>query len=564
MHDLVYLFDLVVVLAVAVAVVALLHRVRIPSIAGFILAGLLVGPHGLRLIDDAAEVEILAEVGVSLLLFGIGLELSLDRLKRLWTLIITGGALQVVLTAGAAGGVAAWLGAPWSTAVFVGFLVAVSSTAIVLRGLEARAELEAPHGRLTLGILIFQDLCVVPMMLAIPVLAGSGGSAGGIALTLLKAAAIIAGVLVAARRVVPFALGFVARTRERHLFVLSVVVVCLGTAWAISSTGVSLALGAFLAGLVVAGSEYRHQALADMISLKDVFTSVFFVSVGMLLVPQDIARNAVHIVLLLVAILFGKSLIVFLVASVLRLSLRVRILAAVSLAQVGEFSFILISAARGTDILPRELETQILAAAILSMFLTPFALGFGPHLAAGVGRLRNLNRHLRIDAAEEAPRAGRQLRDHIIIGGYGFAGRELARAVRECGLPYVVVDLNIDNIRDATEEGHPVFFGDVTSPEVMTALGATRARELVLVINDPSAIARAVQAARSLSDNIHIVVRTGFLLDVGLLEKAGASEIVVSEREAAVEVVSRVLSRCQILRKQVEEEVERVRGASEE
>jgi CPA2 family monovalent cation:H+ antiporter-2 len=563
-HDLVYLFDLVVVLAVAVAVVALLHRIRIPSIAGFILAGLLVGPHGLRFIGDASEVEILAEVGVSLLLFGIGLELSLERLKRLWTLIITGGLLQVVLTAGAAGGVAAWLGSPWPTAVFVGFLIAVSSTAIVLRGLEARAELEAPHGRLTLGILIFQDLCVVPMMLAIPVLAGSGGSAGAIGLTLLKAAAIIAGVLVAAQRVVPVALGFVARTRQRHLFVLSVIVICLGTAWVISSSGVSLALGAFLAGLVVAGSEYRHQALADLISLKDVFTSVFFVSIGMLLVPLDVARYAVDILLLLAAILLGKSLIVFLVASVMRLSMRVRILAAVSLAQVGEFSFILITAAHGTDLLPHELETKILAAAILSMFLTPFALSFGPHLAAGVGRLRSLNRQLRIDPAEEAPGAGHRLQDHVIIGGYGFAGRELARALRECGLPYVVVDLNIDNIRDATEEGHPVFFGDVTSSEVMTALGAARARELVLVINDPSAIARAVRAARSLSDSIHIVVRTGFLLDVELLEKAGASEIVVAERESAVEVVSRVLGRREVLHGQVEREVERIRGESED
>jgi CPA2 family monovalent cation:H+ antiporter-2 len=214
--------------------------------------------------------------------------------------------------------------------------------------------------------------------------------------------------------------------------------------------------------------------------------------------------------------------------------------------------------------LPHELEIKILAAAILSMFLTPFALSFGPHLAAGVGRLRSLNRQLRIDPAEEAPRAGHTLTDHVIIGGYGFAGRELARALRECDLPYVVVDLNIDNIRDATEEGHPVFFGDVTSSEVMTALGAARARELVLVINDPSAIARSVRAARSLSDSIHIVVRTGFLLDVELLEKAGASEIVVAERESAVEVVSRVLSRRQVLAGYVEREVERIRGESED
>ncbi|MDH4156995.1 MAG: cation:proton antiporter, partial [candidate division Zixibacteria bacterium] len=386
MDKLVYLRDLVVILSFGLLIVTVFHRFRLPSVAGFILSGLLVGPQVLGLIDDVHQVEVLAEVGVALLLFGIGLELSLEKLRRLWKLILTGGILQVGLTILVAFAVSRLYGLPSNTAVFIGFLLALSSTAIVLKGLQQRGEVDAPHGRLTLGILVFQDFSVVPMMLVIPVLSGRGPVAGDLLGTLAQSAAIIVGVLLAARFIVPRLLNLITRTRQRQLFILAIFLICIGTAWLITSSGVSLAIGAFLAGLVVAESEYRHQALADLISFREVFTSLFFVSVGMLLVPSIIADNIIVIMILLAGIMVGKSVVVFVTAMLLRLPVRVCSLTAVALAQVGEFSLVLTFAAQGTGLIEKSFENSLISAVILSMFLTPFLMSLGPQLAAGVDR----------------------------------------------------------------------------------------------------------------------------------------------------------------------------------
>lgn len=560
MAELTLLYDLVVIFAVAVAVVAVLRRIRVPPIAGFIVAGMLVGPQALGLIEGVHEVEVLAEVGVVLLLFGIGLELPLDRLRRLWRPILVGGALQVGITLLAVFAIARLLGLPVGSSIFLGFLVAVSSTAIVLRGLESRGELEAPHGRLTLGVLVFQDLCVIPMMLAIPLLAGSSAPAWSLGIALLKAVAILAGVLFAARLVVPRALHVIARTRQRDLFVLAVFLVCIGTAWAASMAGVSLALGAFLAGLVVAGSEFRHQALADLIPFREVFTSIFFVSVGMLIAPRDLAGNFGPILALLGLVVLGKFTLVFASAAIMRLPLRVCVLAAAALAQIGEFAFVLARAAEGTGLLSEKLASNFFAAAILSMFIAPLALAFGPHLAAGVGKIRALTLLLRVRTAEDAVKRVRDWRDHVIIAGYGVAGQELARSLRDSGIPYVIVDLNVDNVRKANAKGEPIYFGDVTSPEVLEHLGAAHARDLVIVINDPRAEERAVKAARRVVPDVHILVRSRYLADVEALLAAGASEVIPAELQAAVEVTSTVLARHGIEGAAIDKQLSRIQS----
>jgi len=564
MTNLVYLRDLVVILAVALAVVTILHRFRIPTIAGFILAGILVGPHGLGLVNDVHKVENLAEIGVALLLFGIGLELSFERLRRLWRPILVGGFLQVGLTILATFALSRLLNFSSNTSLFLGFLVAVSSTAIVLRGLEERGEVDAPHGRLTLGILVFQDLCVVPMMLTIPLLSGSGPADQDILSLLLRAAAIIIGVVAIARLVIPYVLRLIARTRQRHLFVLAVVLVSIGTAWVISSSGVSLALGAFMAGIVVAGSEYRHQALADLIPFREVFAALFFVSVGMLLHVADILQNIVPIIILVVAILFGKFTIVFLTGLIMRLPLSVSVLAAAALAQIGEFSFVLQHTAQGTGLLEQQTANYILMAAILSMLVTPFGFSLGPHVAAGMGKVRMLNRLLKVATAEDAVKKTRTMKDHVIIGGYGFAGQQLAQALEGCRILYLIADLNTENVRKASLEGRPAYFGDITSPDVLERLGAANARELVLVINDPGAVERAVKAARHVTTSLHITVRTRYMLDVESLIAAGANEVIPAEREAAVEVVSRVLSRCKPDPSRVAEQLARIRERNED
>lgn len=552
MHELTYLRDLLVILGFAVIIVTLFHRFKLPAIAGFILSGVIVGPQGLALIEDVEKVELLAEIGVALLLFAIGLELSLDKLKRIWKLVVIGGSVQVGLSIIVTIVVSILFGLPTNTAVFIGFLVALSSTAIVLRGLQERGELDAPHGHLIMGILVFQDFSVVPMMLAIPILVGTNLPAEMLILALLQSLFIIVVILLAALLIVPRILNLVAKTRQRQLFILTVFLICIGTAWLITSSGASLAIGAFLAGLVVAGSEYRHQALADLISFKEVFASLFFVSVGMLLAPSILAENAVLIFLLLAAILIGKSVIVFMTALIMRMPLRVALMTAVALAQVGEFSFVLLFSIQGEGLLEKNLESSLIAAFILSMFLTPFALSFGPRLAVGLGKFALLKKLFEVVTAEDASRETSKLSNHVIVGGYGFAGRELSGALKSCGIPYVVVDLNVENVRKATQDGVDAFFGDVTNHEVLIKLGVKEAKELVLLVNDPTAAEQALRVARRLAPKLFILVRTHYLLDVESILAAGADEVIPSEREAAVEVTARVLGRHEVDRKQID------------
>jgi CPA2 family monovalent cation:H+ antiporter-2 len=564
MNELAYLRDLVIILSFGVIIVTVFHKLRLPAVAGFILSGVLVGPQGFGFIDDVHQVEVLAEIGVALLLFGIGLELSLDKLKRLWKLIAVGGALQVGLSVLAAFAIAKAFDVPDNSAVFIGFLLALSSTAIVTRGLQQRGEIDAPHGRMILGILVFQDFSVVPMMLAIPILIGTDVPAGVYLVTILQAVGIIVAVLLAALLIVPRILNLVAKTRQRQLFILSVFLICIGTAWLITSSGASLAIGAFLAGLVVAGSEYRHQALADLISFREVFASIFFVSIGMLLAPAIIAENMFLVLAILIALLIGKSVIVFGAAWALRMPLRVCMMTAIALAQIGEFSFVLLFSIQGSGLIDKTLESALISAAILSMFITPFAMSLGPRLTAGLGKLPRLRRLLEVEMAEDATDSGCEMRDHVIIGGYGFAGRELAKALKDYGIPHVVVDISVDNVSKASQEGVYAFFGDVTNQDVLVKLGAEHAAELVLLVNDPGAAEHAVRVARKLAPNLHIVVRTYYLLDIEPILAAGADCVVPAEREAAVEVASLALNRHKVDTQRIADRSIRIRNQTEE
>lgn len=540
MHELEWLKDLVIVMAAAVVVVAGLRRAGIPTIAGFILTGVLIGPTSLRLVADTHQVEQLAEVGVVLLLFGIGLELSVERLRHLWKAVLLGGGIQVAVTIACAAAVAGAFGLAPGTALFLGCVIAVSSTAVVLRGLSARGEADAPHGRLAVGILVFQDLCVVPMILAVPFLVGRGGSTEAVFSVLLTAVVILAGVLVAAVTLVPRFLAFVAKTRQRDLFILAVFLVCFGTAWAVSLAGVSLALGAFLGGLVVSGSEFRHQALTDLIPAREVLASLFFVSVGMLLDVADVLENLLPTVGLLAAILVGKFIIILGTALILRLPLRVGILSAAALCQVGEFSFVLLNAASGTGLVNDELSHNLLVAIILSMLLTPMAIAFGPHLAGSAARIPWLNRLLGAQPPGVDPQEPQ--RDHVLVAGYGLAGRAVCRALRTAGIRYVAVDQNSDNVRVAREAGDRVVLGDITQPEVLEELGCKRARLVVLGINDANATERATRTIRKAAPDLAIIARTPYEMDKAALRAAGATQVITAEATASDALVSTVLA----------------------
>lgn len=552
------LFELFLILAAGLLVSGLLKRLGIPVIAGLLFAGVLTGPQGLGFVRSVEEVERLSEVGVVLLLFGIGLELSLEKLGRLWRPILLGGSLQMGITALSAALLAGVGGQPLPQAVFTGFTVAISSTAVALRTLQTRGEMDAPHGRLSLGILVFQDLAVVPMMVALPLLAGHGVTAARSVGLLLRALVVLVLAVLGARILVPRLMAFVARTRERELFTLAVLCVCLGTAWAASSAGVSLPLGAFLGGLVVAGTAFRHQAAAEVIPFREALTAVFFGSVGMSLDLNRLLGDLKAVGLLLLAILLGKFLLTAAVGVLLRRPWRVVFLSAAALCQVGEFSFVLMRAARGTSLLEPLFDARLTAAAVLSMALTPLLLPLASHFAGVWGRRFPYARFQ--ETGEEEAGLSEEPKDHVVVAGYGLAGRSLASALKRFGRPRMVVDLGLSNVQQALEDGHPALFGDVTLPEVLHRLGIHRARELVLLLNDPEATRRAVQAARRGAPGLFILARAPYVLDVEPLKAAGADEVVTGEAEAAAAVVERILTRLRVageevngLRRKIEE-----------
>lgn len=532
--------DLVVLFATALAVVLVLSRLRLPAIAGFLVAGALIGPSGLGWVGSVHEIEQIAEIGVVLLLFTIGLEFSLADLRRLGRALVVGGGLQVTLTTAAVAGLAHLGGVPPARGIFYGFLVALSSTAIVLKGLAERGETDAPQGRLVVGVLLFQDLCVVPMMLLVPLLGGGEGGAAPVARALLTAGAVVLVTLALARAIVPRALRLVAATRARDIFILAVVVLCGGIAWLTSLVGLSLALGAFLAGLALAGSEYGDQAFSDVLPLREIFTSLFFVSMGMLLDVHVLADAPGAVLGLVGALLVGKAGIAGLAGLVLRLPLRVAVLGGLALAQVGEFSFVLARLGERHSLLDAGDMRLFFAAGVVTMLVTPFALRFGPQVAAGAARLRVLDRLLG-PGGEDLATVPPGLSGHVVVLGYGVGGRMLAEILRSASVPFVAVDINAERVREARRHDEPLHYGDVTSPDILAHVRVGAARQVAVLLNDPGATVRAVRAARRLAPQAAIVARARYVADVPALLQAGATEAVAQEFEASLEVIRRVM-----------------------
>ena len=531
--------DLVVILAAAVAVVLVFRRMQLPAIAGFIVAGAALGPAGFGWVHDAEAVRHLAEIGVVLLLFTVGLEFPLGELRRLGRVLSVGGGVQVGLTMAATAGIAAAWGAGASKALFLGFLVALSSTAIVLKGLTERGELDAPHGKLIVGMLLFQDLCVVPMILLVPALAGQGGGAASVARVLVTAVVVVTAALTLARWVVPRALHYVAASRGRDLFVLTVVLVAAAITWMTSVAGFSLALGAFLAGMVLADSEYGHQALSDSLALRDLFTSLFFVSIGMLLDFRTGIDQPGMVAGVVAVVLLGKAAIAAFAGLILRFPVRVALLAGFGVAQIGEFSFVLGRQGADLGLLTAGELRVFFAASVVTMFIAPLALRFGPGITAGAARFRGLGRVDSVTAGGMTVPAG-QPDPQVVILGFGVGGELLAEVLREAGMPFVALDLNGERVRQARRQGTPLYYGDVTSREILERAGVARAAQVVVVLNDPRATLHAVRVAREVGPKAIIIARARYVGETAALLAAGADEVVAQELEASFTIIERV------------------------
>ncbi len=553
--------DILIIFGMSVVILFACNRLRVPAVVGFLFTGILVGPYGLGLIKALHEVEILAEIGVVLLLFTIGIEFSFQKMLQIRRSVLLGGALQVGITSLAAFLVARHLGQPVGEAVFIGFLFSLSSTAIVLKLIQERAEVDSPHGSTTLGILIFQDVAIVPMILVTPLLAGTAGGSGGAAALLLvaKGVGIVVLVIVSTKWVVPRVLYQVARTGSQELFLLSVVAICLSVALLTAGAGLSLALGAFLAGLIISESEYSHRALGNILPFRDAFTTFFFVSIGMLLDVGFLLREPAAVALLALGIVVLKSAIAALAALLLGLPLRTAVLVGLALGQVGEFSFILSRTGVEHGLVTGDLYQLFLAGAVLSMAATPFVIALAPRIADAAVRLP-LPRRLKAGLGPAPGVADEAGRDHLVIIGFGVSGRNVARAAGVAGIPYAVIEMNPDTVRSEQARGEPIHYGDATQETVLEHANVPEARVVVVAINDPTATRRVTEAVRRLNPKAHLIVRTHYLQEMKHLYDLGADEVIPEEFETSVEIFTRVLTKYLVPRDEIERLVTAVRA----
>lgn len=550
------LLQLVVVMAVSLGAVYALRRLRLPPLVGFLVAGVLIGPGGFGLVHDREHVEFMAEVGIVFLLFGIGMHFSFREMLRLKSLVFGGGGLQVALTilAGTALGLAARFSV--EQAIFLGALLALSSSAIVLKLLEERGETATIQGRFIVSVSIFQDLAVVPLMLLVPLLARKGDTslAQGL-LALAKSLGMIGAILLLARYVFPWILERIVRTRLREAFTITIVLGVIGTALLSAAAGLSFALGALLAGIVISESPYSQQILSEIASIRDALSGLFFVSIGMLVAPGAWVASPMLTLGQFAAVFLVKALAVAGVALLFGFGPRVAVLAGLALAQVGEFSFILAEVGRKDGLVDDGFRQAFLSVSLLTMAATPFAMMFAPALAGRAQRIAWLDRLLRGSRSEEeGEERGGPRQDHVVIVGYGVNGRNVARVLRRLGVPYTVLELNPITVKTLREQGEPALYGDASREEVLDAADVRRARVLVLTIADPALTRQAVAVARRMNPRLHVVVRTRFVAEVQDLYRLGANEVVPEEFETSLELAALVLERYGAPRRVIERE----------
>jgi monovalent cation:H+ antiporter-2, CPA2 family len=534
--------DIEILFGLALVTVLLLRRFKFPSIIGFLVTGMLAGPYSLGLIKDTHQVEQLAEYGVVLLLFTIGIEFSLKELMRIRHLVLLGGGLQLVLTILAVTGIGALFHFSIPQSVFFGFLVTLSSTAIIMKLLIDAGEMDTPQGKTSLGILIFQDLCIVPLMLFTPLLSGVSNGVLEIAIVCAKAAAVVLAAHYGARFVVPWIFGQVVKTRSRELFILTIIFVGTGTALLTAQAGLSLALGAFIAGLAISESEYSHQALSDIMPFREAFMSLFFISVGMLLNPAFLLQHPLLITSMVLAIILIKTVITTGSAMALGIPMRIALIAGLSLAQIGEFSFVLSQAGLKHGLLSGETYQIFLAASIATMGLTPLCMKIASPVANYVSGIlpHSWTRGGKV-FAEKEKRV--RLSDHVIIAGYGVNGRNLAKVLKHLKIPHVVIETNPFTVSSEKKRGEHIIFGDASKREVLQHAHIEKARIMVVAISDAAASRRIASLARQLNPSIHLIVRTRYILEVEPLFKLGVNEVIPEEFETSVEILSRVLKR---------------------
>ena len=538
------LMAVVIVLACAIVVLSIGKKIHIPFIIGYFITGIIVGPFGLHLITEE-QVALLAELGIILLMFTIGLEISLKNLLSMKKVVLIGGGLQVILTTALI-----WLalqiaGLPPNTSLFLGMMVSTSSTAIVLNIYQTKGQMTTKHGKIALGILIFQDLAVVPMMMLAPILAGPADTdLLGTVLNFLVGMVMLGVILIAAIYLVPKFLQRVALTRSSELFIISIVTICLGIAWLMSLNGVSLALGAFLAGVAISGSDYSHEVIGQILPIRDLLTSFFFVSIGMLLNLSFLGHHLPFLLILAAALIAAKLVVSFVSVKAIGIATSVAFLSAFGLSQIGEFSFVLGATGYSSGILSYNIYQIFLAVSIMTMIMTPTMISIAPKfvdrffptpIPEGVGYSGPDGA-----VADELPIG------HVIIVGYGLTGHYVAKALKKVNIPYIILELNPETVANEKKLGENIIYGDASREGVLDFAGIQKAQTIVVSIPQMDTTKAIITTARRMNPKIGIITRSRYISETAELYRLGADEVIVDEKEAALQIFHRILSNQQV------------------
>lgn len=589
MHTLEFLDELVLLCLAALAVITVFQRVKLPPIIGLIATGLIIGPTGFGLVEQDAIIAAISELGIVLLLFTIGLEFSIDDMRKLKSIVFIGGPLQVllstVLTGTGAYFISQWAGSPidLNGAILIGMAMAISSTAICTKLLADRKELHAPHGRAVLGILIFQDIAVVPMMIIVTMLSAHasthptiltlwvtqkfGGNVEAIdALArILTLVVVTGGLLFGMRTLMPRVMAYVTRTNHQEVLILGALGLCFSAAWITSIAGISMALGAFIAGMAIAGSEESHLLEKTLRPMRDAFTSVFFLSVG-LLVNVNLVALPTNIGSALL-VLLANAVVVAIILISLRMPIRTAIMAAMILAQVGEFSFLLISLGVDYDVISSTDFQNMLVAIIVTMIVTPTLVTIAPFVAERVVPLANAIPALRrwsmddergmikLETADEE-----RDKPMVVIVGGGVLGTHVAHVFKQTGITYRMVELNRDTVARLRERGEPILAGDITDVDTLEHAGVRDAAVVIVAINNTMALVRGVEVIRHMRPDVQIIVRSRYLQDCGAVREKGADLVIVEEFESSISVFTHVLAYLGAAPELIEQQEQRMRA----
>jgi len=551
-EDIRLIIDLVTVLGVALIGGVIAQRLKLPVLIGYVLAGAIVGPNTPGVVANEDRVILLANLGIAFLMFALGVEFSVKELLHVRRIALLSSAVQYPVTFGMGMVIAYAMGWDTRSALLMGAAFAISSSIVMIKILLGRGEATSPHGRIAFGMGVVQDLSLVPLLSLLPLLVENGENSllHGLVVSLGQAAIVLVAVMLLGLRLVPWVLDRVARTESRELFLLTIVVIALGTAYASHQAGLSFALGAFLAGLVVSESDFDAQVLAEIIPLRDLFSTLFFVSLGMLLDVELFAHHPLQVAVVSLLLVAGKAVISsagFLVANV---NPATATLAGLVTAQIGEFSFVLAGIGLEDHILDEKQYSLILAVALCSIILSPLTINLAPTMATIAAALPGVAKRQYALVEDENELAA--LRRHVIICGYGRVGRTLGAALSRRGLQFVVIEINSAVVRDLIAEGIPVVYGDCTADAVLLRAGVKQARTVAITAPDLFAALGATRVSKRMNHGVDVVTRANFFGEVEELREAGANQIVQPEFEAGLEFVRHVLRRQGVTNREVQ------------